>query len=688
MVTFAPGRRGSPSAGHGEINGNRLAPVALAREDPVAKAVGDSTAPQPIVREPCGDDPTCVDGPRAFLDRHHGTLTERHGVVVVRERLASNVDGGSVGGRNDLNDGQLVGCGKGVIAFVMCWDSHDRAGPVRAENVVGNPNGEAIAIDGIDRQSAHGDAGLGLGLGSVELALSSGGSNVFAHGVRMFGRYELRQERVLGRQDNVGCARKRVDARREHRDGIGGSLHAKVHLGAFATADPMVLLDLGVRPVERRQVGVEPVRVRSDLEHPLAQWQPLHRMAAALALAIDHFFVGEHRSEGRAPVDWNLGLDGESPLEHLEKDPLCPADVGWFGRVDLSRPVVTQAEHLQLTLERRNVAPRRRARMLSGRYGVLFGRKAECIPAHGMENVHSSHPAEPRHDVGCRVALWVTDVQSGARRIRKHVEDVGFRSSRAPDSSKNPGPFPFFLPFRLDRCRVVARSQLVGHVPARSSTVGDGYDPRSASSEDVEPGRKTLPSSIDEGGASRLPSSSPIAGAGSGRSRIARLVGRTRLIRLVCVLHARKGAGANVGDIALRRSSDRVSQVREPLDEFWHASTRHPEQVRANEHLSPASRPRADSDGRDTKAIGNSRGDVGWHGFDYDGISPRVRNRARVGHDLVGLLFASALNSKSPKRKNALRSEPHVAHHGNSRSSDAPDVFGDILATLEFHTLE
>jgi hypothetical protein len=86
-------------------------------------------------------------------------------------------------------------------------------------------------------------------------------------------------------------------------------------------------------------------------------------MSAALALPVDHLFVREHGPERGTPVDRNLGLEREAALEEPEEDPLRPADVGGVGRVDLARPVVREAERLQLAREDGDVRVRRLGRV-------------------------------------------------------------------------------------------------------------------------------------------------------------------------------------------------------------------------------------------------------------------------------------------------------------------------------------
>src|SRR5438094_791678 len=99
----------------------------------------------------------------------------------------------------------------------------------------------------------------------------------------------------------------------------------------------------------------EPIRIGGDLQHPLSERRAIDGMAAALALAVDDFLVGEHGAERGTPVDGHRRLVGESAPEQLQEDPLRPAYVARIGGVDLPPPSVADAEHLELALERRAV---------------------------------------------------------------------------------------------------------------------------------------------------------------------------------------------------------------------------------------------------------------------------------------------------------------------------------------------
>ncbi len=61
---------------------------------------------------------------------------------------------------------------------------------------------------------------------------------------------------------------------------------------------------------------------------------------------------------------------------------------------------------------------------------VLLRRQTECVPAHRMQNVEAAHAFVARDDVSGGVTFGMSDVQTRAARIRKHVEDVKFRLRR------------------------------------------------------------------------------------------------------------------------------------------------------------------------------------------------------------------------------------------------------------------
>ena len=151
-------------------------------------------------------------------------------------------------------------------------------------------------------------------------------------------------------------------------------------------------------------------------------------MVPALAPAVDHLFVREHRAKRGAPVDRHLCDIGEPLLVELLEDPLRPAVVLGVGRVDLAVPVVGKAERADLLAEAVDVLLRGDCGMGAGLDGVLLGGKAEGVPSHRMQYVEALHPLVSAEDVGRGVSLGVADVQPCARRIREHVEAVELRT--------------------------------------------------------------------------------------------------------------------------------------------------------------------------------------------------------------------------------------------------------------------
>ena len=94
--------------------------------------------------------------------------------------------------------------------------------------------------------------------------------------------------------------------------------------------------------------------------------------------------------------------------------------------------------------------------MGAGLDGILLRGQAECVPAHGMQDVETAHSPIASQDVGGGVPFRMTDVQAGAARIREHVEDVELRFGRIEilfiriRRVKNLPLIPDGLPLRLD----------------------------------------------------------------------------------------------------------------------------------------------------------------------------------------------------------------------------------------------
>jgi len=92
----------------------------------------------------------------------------------VGECLLVKVTGGIA--LDDLDDGQAELLGKLPVAGVVGRHGHDGAGAVGCQNIVGDEDGDFLAVDGVDALDALNDnAGLVLiQLGALEVGLAGG----------------------------------------------------------------------------------------------------------------------------------------------------------------------------------------------------------------------------------------------------------------------------------------------------------------------------------------------------------------------------------------------------------------------------------------------------------------------------------------------------------------------------------
>ena len=73
---------------------------------------------------------------------------------------------------DDLPDLDAVALGELVVALVVRRHGHDRSGAIPRQDIVGDPDRNPLAVDGIDRVAAGKDAGLHtITLGPFAIAL-------------------------------------------------------------------------------------------------------------------------------------------------------------------------------------------------------------------------------------------------------------------------------------------------------------------------------------------------------------------------------------------------------------------------------------------------------------------------------------------------------------------------------------
>ncbi|OQC23896.1 MAG: hypothetical protein BWX70_02725 [Verrucomicrobia bacterium ADurb.Bin070] len=444
----------------------RLAPVALAAEQPVAQLILDRGLADPARGQPLG-------GHALGLRDGHAVDVEAFGVRRADHASVSgpagasgpHVSHGHAGGGglgrvrlDDADDRDPEFLSKFKVARVVGRHGHDRARAVADQHVVGDPDGDLSAGHRIDRIRAGEDTGLlGVQFGAVHVALARGFFAVAVHvGPLRVGR-DTRHQRMLGGEHHVGRAEQSVGACGVHRDPFAAARDGEINLRAFRLADPVALHLLDAfRPVQPVQIRQQALGILRDTQHPLAHRLADHRVVAALAAPVDHLFVREHRAQRRAPVHRHLGHIGQALLVKLLEDPLRPLVIAGVGGVHLAVPVIAEAQRLDLLAEPVDVAFGCDRRMRAGFHGILLGRQAERVPAHRMQHIETAHALVPAQDVRRRVSLGMADVQPRTARIRKHVEAIELGLARLKVIHlEGFVRLPIRLPFFFDRGEII-----------------------------------------------------------------------------------------------------------------------------------------------------------------------------------------------------------------------------------------
>ena len=98
--------------------------------------------------------------------------------------------------------------------------------------------------------------------------------------------------------------------------------------------------------------------------------------------------------------------------------------------------------------------------MSTGFHGVLFRGQTESVPAHGVQDIEAAHAFVATGDIGRGVSFGVSHMETCARRIREHVQNIIFGFGGEVDSTESVIAFPVILPLLFDRGKIV----LFGHL--------------------------------------------------------------------------------------------------------------------------------------------------------------------------------------------------------------------------------
>ncbi len=418
------------------------------------------------------------------LDDLAAALGGRHAVEVagVHEYLVVRVLGVrlalvdlAVARPDDMPDRQPVRLREREVARVVRGDGHDRARAVVGQDVVGDEDGQALAVHRVDGVQARVDAGLVLAGGALLGLLGRGAADVLVDLAGAVGALgDACDELVLGRQHEERRAEERVRARREHRHVLVQLLDPELDLGAFRAADPVALPPGDrLRVVDPVEVVEQLLRVVRDPEEPLLHQADLDQRPAALAAAVGRdLLVREHGLVVRAPLHRRRLAVGEPLLEEAQELPLLPADVVRVVRRQLARPVVRPADALHRGADRLDVALDRDARRVAAADGGVLGREPERVPAHRVDDVHPVAAAEAGDDVADRVDEHVAHVQR-PRRVRELLEHVRLRLHGLVGDLERVLAVPDLLPLRLD-CLCVVRIHVASRYEKASRKRGWG----------------------------------------------------------------------------------------------------------------------------------------------------------------------------------------------------------------------
>src|SRR5262249_45098589 len=231
-------------------------------------------------------------------------------------------------------------------------------------------------------------------------------------------------------------------------------------LSSLGAADPVGLHRLDFfRPVELFESAEQAIRILRYPKHPLIEFLLCDFGSAALAPAIHDVFIGDAGFAARTPVHRHEGFVSQAGVEHLHEDPLRPFVIVRIGRVDFARPVVHSADLLKLALEIFDVSLCADGRMNAFLNRIIFGWRAERVPTHRMEHIETLEPLVPRPAIRQDITAPVSYVQSGTRRVRKHIETIIFRAWIIVLRLVNTLRSPVFAPLRLDFPRAVVFSR-------------------------------------------------------------------------------------------------------------------------------------------------------------------------------------------------------------------------------------
>ena len=422
-------------------NRDRFTPVALAGEHPVAQLEVNLAAADTLLLQ-IGED--------LFLGFLHRQAVQDAGIDqdtggAVRERCFFHI-----AALNHFDDRKVKFLRKFPVARIVAGNSHDGAGSVRGEYVIGDKDRDLLSVDRVDGgHTVQANAGLILGnLRALKIGFTRCGFLVCLNFIPILDLIlPLAEQGMLRGKNHICHAVERIGAGCENGEFVarGGS---KINFRAGGTADPVFLLCLhALGIIHEIEIVDEAIRIRGDFKHPLRLDFMHHRAAAAFTHAFHDFLIGKNTFAGGAPVDGHLFFIGETVLEELQENPLRPFVIIRVCGVDFTGPIKRNTQRADLLLKACNVLLRYLGRMHMVFDGIIFSGQAESVPTDRVEDIISLHSALSCDNIESRVRAWMAHVQSLTGGIRKFHQRVVLRLCEIVGGVIDAGFFPAVLPF-------------------------------------------------------------------------------------------------------------------------------------------------------------------------------------------------------------------------------------------------
>ena len=288
-----------------------------------------------------------------------------HAIRLILEPLVQRI----ILGADDGDNGQVVLACELKVTLVAARNRHNGARAVIGHHVIGNPNGQLFAVDGVFHVATGKRAVLlVVALRTLDRCHFLGCFHQIHDGLFVFrARYQVFQALILGRQHEEARTAQRIGTRGEHGNqivvgGLGGYIAIFVaqrehNLGTFRAANPVRLLLLyALGPTGKFiQVIQQFLSVIGNLEVPLRKVLLLHLGIAAPALAFDNLLVCQNGLAARAPVHRRITTLHQALLPELQENILAPAVILGVACHNGAIPVVGKAHALKAGLLRVDV---------------------------------------------------------------------------------------------------------------------------------------------------------------------------------------------------------------------------------------------------------------------------------------------------------------------------------------------